>query len=159
MFIRFIWKLVLAVILYYVDSMVEKFDGLHFLPSNLPPIAVAQATPTAGLEPLTVQFDASASSSDPNPGATLFYHWDLDADGQYDDSTVVDPVFTYVSPGSYQVGLQVTDDDGAFDTDQITISVGNTAPTATIVSPSPSLTWRVGQQISVSGEGDDPEQG
>ena len=37
------------------------------------------ADPTFGNPPLFVQFDGS-DSTDPDPGATLFYNWDLDGD-------------------------------------------------------------------------------
>ena len=58
--------------------------------------------------PLTVDFDATGSS-DPNPGDTLTYRWDLDGDGQLDDSTVAEPSFTYNTAGVYTVTLEVTD--------------------------------------------------
>ncbi len=43
----------------------------------------------------------------------LSFAWDLDADGQYDDSTLVAPIRTYATPGTHVVGLRVTDFDGA----------------------------------------------
>lgn len=146
--------------LYFVDysDTQGRIRRITYSTLNQPPVALAAANPTSGQEPLTVQFDGSGST-DPNPGATLFYKWDLDADGQYDDSSIVDPTFTYTTEASVTVGLQVTDDDGASDTDQIVITVGNTAPTATILNPSSSTLWKVGDQIFFSGQGDDPEDG
>jgi PKD repeat protein len=112
---------------------------------------------------LTVNFNASPPlSSDPD-GDTLTYEWDLDGDGAYDDSTSAQPTFTYTTAGTYQVRLRVTDSKGASDTlDQpLTISAGNTntAPTATINSPSPTTTWKVGDNISFSGSATDPQDG
>ena len=51
--------------------------------------------------PSTVHFDASGSS-DPDPGDTLTYAWDLDGDGAYDDSTAQKPSFTYTDDGRLQ---------------------------------------------------------
>ena len=64
---------------------------------NLPP-ALAQADPQGGPVPLTVDFDATGSS-DPNPEDTLTYKWDLDGDGQLDDSTVAQPKLPTTPPG------------------------------------------------------------
>jgi PKD repeat protein len=53
----------------------------------------------------------------------LTYAWDLEGDGQFDDSTAVAPTFTYSTAGSYPVTLRVADGNGGTDTDQITVSV------------------------------------
>jgi Rib/alpha/Esp surface antigen-like repeat protein len=144
--------------LFYVD-----FDGgtirrIQFFSANQPPTAVATATPTSGGAPLTVAFDGTGSS-DPDPGDTLSYAWDLDADGAYDDSTAARPTYTYTTPGNYAASLRVTDPDGASDTDSVTISVGNTAPVATINTPAVGTTWAVGDVINFSGSATDPQQG
>jgi hypothetical protein len=57
------------------------------------------------------------------------------------------------------VGLRVTDGQGASDTlDQpLTISAGNTPPTATIGSPTSTTTWKVGDTISFSGSATDQQ--
>ena len=44
--------------------------------------------------PLTVNFDGRASS-DPDPGDSLSYAWDLDGDGFFDDSFSAQPNWTY----------------------------------------------------------------
>jgi len=144
--------------LYYAD-----FDGgtirrIQFTSGNTPPTAVAQAFPDNGPVPLEIQFDGS-SSSDPDPGATLFYRWDLDGDGAYDDASIVNPVYTYTVPGTVVVGLEVTDDRGATSTTSVTVYPGNTRPTATVTAPPASLLWKVGDAIPYSGEGSDPEDG
>ena len=55
----------------------------------------------------------------------------------------------------------MTDGQGASDTlDQpLTISAGNTPPTATIDSPLPTTTWKVGETISFSGSATDQQDG
>jgi glucose/arabinose dehydrogenase/PKD repeat protein len=144
--------------LFYVD-----FDGgtirrIQFFNANQPPTAVAGATPTTGSAPLTVAFNGTGSS-DPDPGDTLSYAWDLDGDGAYDDSTASQPTYTYTTQGSFNASLRVTDSHGASDTDSVTITVGNTAPTATIDTPAAGTTWKVGDVIPFSGSATDAQDG
>jgi PKD repeat protein len=144
--------------LFYAD-----FDGgtirrVTFTPANQPPTAVASGTPTTGSAPLTVQFDGSGST-DPDPGDSLSYAWDLDGDGQYDDSTAVAPTHTYTSQGVYTTSLRVTDSHAASSTAAVTINVGNTAPTATISSPAAGTTWAVGDVIQFAGAATDAQDG
>lgn len=121
------------------------------------PTANIVATPESGGAPLTVAFDGSTSIAQV-PGG-LVYAWDLDGDGQFDDSTAVAPGWVYATPGSVVVRLRVTDSHGVTDVDQVTISASNTAPTATILAPAASLEWNVGDTIAFSGSATDPEQG
>ena len=81
--------------------------------------------PTAAFSPACTNqsctFDA-AGSSDPD-GVITSYDWDF-GDGQ--TGTGVSPQHSYGTPGSYNVTLTVTDDDG--DTDSITHPVVTVAP-------------------------------
>jgi PKD repeat protein/glucose/arabinose dehydrogenase len=124
---------------------------------NRAPVAVAAASPTNGPAPLTASFDGSGSS-DPD-GDALTYAWDLDGDGAFDDSTAQKPTFTYTQPGNYTVQLKVTDLSGAFDTDSVVISAGNTPPTAKILSPTSAMTWTVGERFTFLGSASDPQDG
>ena len=146
--------------LFYPDLSGGTVRRIRYLSSNNPPTAVATASPTSGPPPLAVNFDGRGSS-DPDAGDTLSYEWDLDGDGQYDDSTSPTPSRTYTALGSTDVRLRVTDSRGASDvSDPITIRTdANTAPQATIASPAASLQWRPGQQISFSGSATDAQQG
>jgi len=143
--------------LFYVDFDGGRIQRVRYFSVNQPPTAVAVADQSSGPAPLTVQFDGSGSS-DPD-GDALSYDWDLDGDGLYDDSTEVAAVYTYSNPGTYTVRLRVTDSHGATGTASLTISADNTPPTATIATPSPSLTWKVGDTIAFSGSATDPQQG
>jgi PKD repeat protein len=107
-----------------------------------------------------VQFNGSGSS-DPD-GDALSYAWDLDGDGAYDDSTAASPSFTYTTAGTYTARLRVTDARGASSLSApitITVGAGNTPPTPVIDTPSPSLTWAVGDTISFSGHATDAQDG
>jgi PKD domain len=101
---------------------------------NRSPVAKATASPASGAAPLTVAFDATASS-DPD-GDPLSYSWDLDGDGVYGDATLPTPSHTYTQDGQVNVGLQVSDGRGGVGTDHVTITVGtSSAPPATTTPP------------------------
>ena len=145
--------------LFYVD-----FDGgtirrITYTSANQPPVAVATASPTTGNAPLAVNFNGSGSS-DPDPGDTLTYTWDLDGDGTFDDSTAAQPTYTYTVNGSYTASLRVTDNHGASsDPAELTITVGNTPPSAVINAPAAGTTWKVGDVINFSGGATDAQDG
>lgn len=100
---------------------------------NKPPTANAGG-PYAVDEGGTVSLDASGSSD--SDGTIVAYAWDLDGDGQYDDSTDKTPAFSAANldgPSKRTVGLEVTDDKGSKSTTAATadVNVRNVAPTAT----------------------------
>ncbi|TMK94447.1 MAG: PKD domain-containing protein, partial [Actinobacteria bacterium] len=108
--------------------------------------------------PLTVNFDGSGSSD--RDGDPITYSWDLNGDGIYGDSTAQKPSFTYTTPGTYNVRLQVTDSKGASSVSApITINAGNNPPVPTITTPASTLTWKVGDPIAFSGSATDQEDG
>ena len=144
------------------DLFIVDFTGvirrIGYQSTNRPPTAVAQATPTSGQTPLTVNFDGRGSS-DPDAGDTLSYAWDLDGDGVFDDSTSAQPTWTYTAPGAVTARLRVTDPEGDFDDDSVVITPGSDPPQATIATPGPSLNWKVGDTIPFSGSATDPQDG
>ena len=112
-------------------------------------------SPATGAAPLTVSFDGS-TSSDPDGGG-LTYAWDLDGDGQYDDSTA--PIRSRTYPvGTVTVGLRVTDANGDSATTTTTVTATNTAPTVNRVSTYPDGTWAVGQTLGFDAAATDPQQ-
>jgi glucose/arabinose dehydrogenase/PKD repeat protein len=125
--------------------------------ANRTPTAVATATPTSGSAPLTVAFDGRGSS-DPD-GDSLSYAWDLDGNGTYNDASTATASYTYATDGVRTASLRVTDSQGASDTDSVTITVGNSPPTATINTPAAGTTWKVGDTISFSGSATDLQDG
>jgi glucose/arabinose dehydrogenase len=143
--------------LFYVDMDGGTVHRITYTAANQPPNAVITANPTSGSSPLAVNFDG-ASSSDPE-GRPLSYSWDLNGDNTFGDATGPTASYTFIADGVYHPSLRVTDDQGASDTASVTITVGNTAPTAVIDSPSSSLTWKVGDVINLSGHATDPQDG
>ena len=87
-------------------------------PPLLPPVASFTATPTSGSAPLSVAFDAGASS-DPD-GEIVGYAWFF---GDGTEEVGATPTHTYTVPGTYQVEFIVIDSDGLRDTAGVTITV------------------------------------
>ena len=144
------------------DLFYPDFDGgtirrVTYTSTNQPPIAAITASPTTGPAPLTVTFNGTGSS-DPE-GQTLSYTWDLNGDGTFGDATGATASHTYSIANTYTATLQVTDNQGATDTDSVTITVGNTPPTATIDAPAAGTTWKVGDVIGFSGHATDAQEG
>lgn len=85
-------------------------DGASSVPlTNAPPAASFNATPSSGTAPLTVQFDASASSD--SDGSIASYSWN------FGDSSAAGAGVTtshaFQATGTYVVTLTVTDNRGA----------------------------------------------
>jgi PKD repeat protein len=96
---------------------------------NSPPTAEAGG-PYQTDEGIPVMLDASGSS---DPDDNIVSHkWDLDNDGHYDDATGLTTQHTFGDDGIYTVGLQVTDDGGLVDTDEVTVEVLNIAPEVSV---------------------------
>jgi PKD repeat protein len=89
-------------------------------------------SPASTPEGSAAQLDASTSVVHGDSGDTLTYAWDLDDDGAYDDSTLVNPTVTFGDNGSYDVSVQVTNTAGYTDTADATLTITNVAPTVTI---------------------------
>ncbi len=103
--------------------------------NNLPPVAVASATPLSGLSPLLVTFDASLST-DPN-GDVLTYAWTF---GDGTSGTGAKPTHTYSAAGIFTATVAVSDGRGgsAQATVKITVTTpGNNNPVA-VASATPT---------------------
>ena len=90
---------------------------------NQPPVAVATATPSQGLAPLSVQL-SSAGSHDPD-GTIVSYRWNFGDSTYPPEQTEANPVHTYVQTGplTYHAELQVIDDRGAIATTSVMIHI------------------------------------
>jgi glucose/arabinose dehydrogenase/PKD repeat protein len=143
--------------IFYVDIVGGTIRRIRYTAGNQAPRAVVRATPSTGRAPLTVAFDGSGST-DPE-GTTLRFDWDFDGNGTFGESSAVSPSHTYTTNGTYNARLRVTDGEGLTNTATIVISVGNTAPRATISTPATTLRWRVGQSVAFSGSAADTEDG
>lgn len=115
--------------------------------ANGAPIAVANASQAMANVGQSVTFDG-ADSSDPE-GTVLTYAWDFD-DGTADADTAT-ATHQFTAPGTYDITLTVTDGFGLTSTDQVSLAVGNTAPTADlVVAPDPAHALQI---LSFDGSG------
>jgi hypothetical protein len=90
---------------------------IHITPPPWKPIADPNG-PYEGSVGVPIQLDGSKSYA---PGGKLYppghpwyetiakYEWDLDNDGKFDDSTDAKPSYSWNTPGTYSIGLKVTD--------------------------------------------------
>lgn len=116
---------------------------------NHSPKPAMTADPTAGKEPLTVDF-TSEGSTDPD-GDRLRYQWDFDGDGTV-DSEDPNATWTYTDPGVYRATLTVTDVGGfergrraSVDTD---IVVGNQVPEVSLLAPVEGQPFQFGDNVA-----------
>ncbi len=123
--------------------------------TNSPPIAKATANPTSGVQPLTVQF-SSSGSSDPDNNQQLTYSWTF---GDGGTSTAANPTHVYGTTGVFTAILTVKDSQNATNSDQVTITIGNDAPVATILNPVNGSKYSIGDVIVFNGTGTDKQDG
>jgi glucose/arabinose dehydrogenase len=122
--------------------------------ANRNPIAKAAGSPTSGQSPLNVTF-SSAGSSDPEGGA-LTYRWTF---GDGATSTAANPSHTYTTNGNYTATLTVTDPQGLTGSANVSIAVGNTAPTVTLTTPANGQPFSFGDTVPFQVTVSDPEDG
>jgi glucose/arabinose dehydrogenase/PKD repeat protein len=142
----------------WVSNGAEVRETCYVGGANGQPQAVATASPTSGLSPLSVQF-VGTGSTDPDQDP-LSYSW---AFGDATSSTQASPLKTYNSPGVRMATLTVNDGRGAVNSTDaaapIRIVVGNRSPVGTITTPAAGAHYNAGDTISYSGTATDPEDG
>ena len=123
-------------------------------PENIAPVAVATATPTSGTAPLTVSLDGTGSTDE--DGTITAYAWTIPGADNATEATVS---VTFAEAGAYEVVLTVTDDDGATDSDTVTITVEapENQPPVAVATASP-LTGEEPLEVQFDGSGSsDPD--
>jgi hypothetical protein len=90
------------------------------------PVASGIASSYKGPAPFAVSFTGTGEDFD---GSIAEYAWDWEGDGVYDfiDNSAPNPLgpYVYETPGTYNAKFRVTDDQGAWDVDTLTIEVLN----------------------------------
>jgi PKD repeat protein len=126
----------------------EHFDANGPYARPVASLANSPSLPRAGQ---TVTLEGAGSHY--SGGSIVKYEWDLNGDGTYETNTGATPKATtsFPNPGTYTVGLRVTDSDGGIDYTTRQISVGNFPPVAHVTaSPNPVLT---GQPVKLDASG------
>ena len=121
---------------------------------NGPPVAALTITPNPVGTNTLVTLNASASS-DPN-GDTLRYSWDLNGDKTYGDATGAVQTKTFTSPGTFRVGVRVTDPGGSSSDAVDFVTVLQDKPPVVSLSASPA-TPAVGAPVTFTATASDPD--
>ncbi len=135
------------------DNFWAMVRRIRYTGANLPPIALASATNTAGVPPLTVNF-RSTGSLDPE-GQPITFLWNF-GDGQ--TATAANPSHAYTQAGMFTVRLSVSDGTNTTLSNPLTIVVGN-APKVIIQTPTNGTVFRAGNVIPFIGSATDTEDG
>lgn len=104
--------------------------------SNSRPVANGHADPASGPATLTTTLTGEGVDFD---GTIVQYAWDLDDDGVYNWVNMVSGNVgprNYPNPGLYNVKFRVTDDQGAWDVDTITVDVQHNMPPVAVLQAS-----------------------
>jgi PKD repeat protein len=121
---------------------------------NGPPVAALTITPNPVGANTPVSLNASAST-DPN-GDVLKYSWDLNGDKTYGDATGATQARTFTSPGTFRVGVRVTDPGGASNDAVDFVNVLQDKAPVVNLSASPA-TPAVGAPVTFTATASDPD--
>ncbi len=121
---------------------------------NGPPVAALTITPNPVGVNTPVALSASGSR-DPN-GDPLTYSWDLNGDKTYGDATGVAQTRTFTSPGTYRVGVRVSDPSGTSSEAVDFVSVLQDKAPVVSFSASPA-TPAVGAPVTFTATASDPD--
>jgi PKD repeat protein len=114
---------------------------------NAPPVSAFDFSPTQPDPGESVMFDSSASSDCDDSIDT--YAWDFD-DGA--TSSEANPVHSFATPGSYDVTLTVEDQNGAPDTETVTVTVRDPSVPTAAFHRDPGTLLETGQQATFTSD-------
>ena len=133
------------------DSRLVKMSYQY---GNIAPVAKAAVTPTSGREPLTLTLSAAGSLD--HEGDAITYTWKV---GDREMATGQEAAITLKQPGDFRVELTVTDAKGAASSVVVPVTVGNTVPGVTFLSPQDGAFFTPGEPVSYQLAVNDEEDG
>lgn len=125
-------------------------DTVTVTVNNVAPTVEAGADQTAD-ECSAVHF--TGSFTDPGSADTHTYFWDF---GDGGTATEINPRHEFGDNGIYTVSLTVTDDDGGVDSDTLTVTVNNVAPTVVLHAPTSGALAAIGEPLPFEATVSDP---
>ncbi len=163
--------------LYYADLLGEEGLGegsihrIAYRPNA--PTARLEAKPPFGLYDSGGDFETTldaTKSGDPNQSsASLTYEWDMNEDGVFESSgstATKAVIYTEAEQEAREaahesanrvVAVRVEDNEGFASVARVTVYPGDTPPVPTIIEPSSSFHWGVGDDISINAKAIDAE--
>lgn len=130
----------------YATAQQSDVDWIRYSFVNQAPTANFTFSPASPVAPASIDF--TSTSTDPE-GFALACDYDLNGDGLYDEANTCNVQGEFFeNPGTYDVGLRVTDLSGATDVERKTITV--TAPPSQ--SPATAPTGFVWDEASTTGD-------
>ncbi|EID52994.1 ThuA domain-containing protein [Saccharomonospora xinjiangensis] len=127
---------------------------IEYNQGNRRPVVEVSADPTSGTNPLAVSF-SSEGTHDPEQ-TEITYSWDF---GDGGTSTEANPTHTYTENGQYNVQLTVTDATGKTGVGNVTVTVGNTAPSVSVKAPADGGFFEFGDRVPFDVDVTDAEDG
>ena len=122
-------------------------------PPNVKPNANFTFSPSSPQILDVITFDSTSTDSD---GSVATMEWDFNNDGLYDDATGDKPTGHSSSPGTYTIGLLVTDNEGGTDTvtKAVTVSTVPNDPPIAAFHFAPSAP-KTNQQVTFTSDATD----
>lgn len=135
------------------DSRLLRVSFNH---GNMPPLAVASASPVSGAVPLKIALSSNGSSDPDGDSAALKYEWRV---GGKTVATEANPHITLEQAGDQVVQLMVTDAAGATTESAVSVVAGNSQPVVKLLSPAEGDFFTPGQALKWAASVDDAEEG
>ena len=143
--------------LWYADLDGGAIKRIGYSATNHPPVPVLRADPTSGDPPLTVTYDARATTDD-DPGDEVTFTWDTDGDGAFDEWTGPVLTLTHATAGIKVVRVKATDRAGFAETASSSVTVGTPPhPVPLIDGPADGALAVVGTRLPFSGSATGPD--
>ena len=133
------------------DPLTTKWNEKVFLTSERANDLLQECS---GAVPLEVAI-TGARSKDPDEDDRIQFKWFIDGDKAVGEERTLKHTFT--RPGVYKVILQVTDAEGASDSDTVTVQAGNTKPNVSIVTADNKSFFWPGKPFRYTVKVEDPE--